>query len=76
MIDDLRYAIDTYLTHPVYLTYNNRHLLFLFPYEDVTPDVRLDQVTSAISQANLSLIYQNPTTASTIFPYVDGVRRR
>jgi hypothetical protein len=28
MIDDLRYAIDTYLTHPVYLTYNNRPLLF------------------------------------------------
>ncbi|MFQ5613127.1 MAG: endo-1,3-alpha-glucanase family glycosylhydrolase [Anaerolineae bacterium] len=72
MIDDLRYAIDTYLTQTTYLTYNNRPLLFLFPYDDVAPDLQLDQVTTALSDANPSLIYQNPTTAPTILPYVDG----
>lgn len=72
MITDLQYALDIYLTSTTYLTYNNRPLLFLFPYEDIAPDVRLDEVTNAISQANVSLIYQNPTADSTILPYVDG----
>jgi hypothetical protein len=72
MITDLRYAIDTYLSNPTYLTYNNRPLLFVFPYDDVRPDVRLVEVTNAISQADVNLIYQNPSTDTTILPYVDG----
>jgi hypothetical protein len=72
MISDLRYAIDTYLTYTAYLTYDSRPLLFLFPYDDVRPDVRLDEVANAVSQTNLSLIYQNPTTDPAILPYVDG----
>ena len=47
-------------------------LLFLFPYDDVRPDVRLDEVVDAISQTEVSLIYQNPTPEPAITPYVDG----
>ena len=72
MMSDLHYALGAYLTHSVYLTHDERPLLFLFPYDDVTPDVRLDQVTAAISPANVSLVYQNPRTGSAILPYVDG----
>lgn len=72
MIADLQYALNTYLTKTTYLTYDNRPVLFLFPYADVAPDVHLDQVTSAISPANVSLIYQNPTPDPAILPYVDG----
>jgi hypothetical protein len=72
MISDLHYALNTYLTSADYLTYNHQPLLFLFPYDDVAPDVRLNEVTNAISPANVSLIYPNPTTAPAIFPYVSG----
>jgi len=72
MINDLNYAIATYLTHTAYLTYEDQPLLFLFPYDDVMPAVRLEEVTHAISLANVSLIYRNPTTDTTILPYVDG----
>ena len=72
MIADLQYALNTYLTRTTYLTYNNRSVLFLFPYADVAPDISLDEVTSTISPANASLIYQTPTPDAAILPYVDG----
>lgn len=72
MISDLQYAIATYLPRAAYLSYEAHPLIFLFPYDEVRPDVRLDEVTDAISQAGVSLIYQNPTPDPTITPYVDG----
>lgn len=72
MITDLQYALDTYLNKTTYLTYNDRPLFFLFPYPDVASEVRLDEVTTAISPANVSLIYQSPTPDAAILPYVDG----
>ena len=72
MVADLSYARDNYLTDTAYLIYNNQPLLFLFPYPLIVPDVDLGAVTTALSPTNASLIYQNPTTSTEIFDYVDG----
>jgi hypothetical protein len=72
LISDLKYAADTYLTQTNYLTHNQRPLVFIFPYDDVASDIQLASVTTALSPTNMSLIYQNPTAAPTILPYIDG----
>ena len=72
MSADLAYARATYLTRSIYLTQSNRPVLFLFPYDNVAPDVNLQTATLPLDAISVSLIYKNPTTDTAIQPYVDG----